>query len=1405
MVDRWYGARSSAHVPCSTSVGASVPLARPFRTGIATVASLALVAALLAVPASPAAATGADVRISEVAVNGPAGPTDEFVELVNLGDAPADLRGWRLYRCAATGMRQADPQTPPFGGYVLGPGQRVVLAHAGASEDVLAVAATTYTGAMADHGTGVWLADPTGRRVDAVAFMGPGQDSECGHDAATRPNVADPVLAHSHQRVATTGDADRDWIVAPRTPGAPNATTPDTGVASSDVVVTELANGGPNGSWDVFVEVSNRGQAVVPIGGWSLSRCQADGMRFATTRQATVPAGVQLAPGDSFVFRHTSVPAPAGVPSVTFPTSLANAGFGVILEDADGVRRDAVGVYDRLASPCTQGTALANRLDFVGDETYQRRTDTGDNAADFHVRPRTIGRDVVPDPADDPVPPQLDGPLRITEVAPDDLAGSSHAFVELANLGDTPVSLAGVSLHRCQPDGFRAADVLLGPLGDVTLAPGETFVTAAADSPLAAEADATHTASLHPAGFGVRLHGADGRLLDRFSAYVAGPVGGPARSHCTQELHASVALDLAAGQSFQRVGTGSSDARDFVAAVRTPGELPDLRRPTERTAEELAPVAVDPVARPTAPDGLRAEDRDDGRVDLRARAHHATGRDSTLVFHAGRRLAPGTTTAVATGVSDTAPPSVRVPAGESPVAAAARPIDGQDAPDLTTAASDGYPYQRFRLAVDPEDLGHVEVVWTGRSTASNELQLYVWDHGTGGWERLDADGGVADAPITLVGHAEVAATVRDGHLDVLVQDGPRTAPAFQGTDQVEDAFADPATYAGALAVLADTQFLAQHDRDVFADLAQWIAQHQGSRRIAHTVHLGDIIQSWQHGTDREDVAREEFQAASEVFALLEEVGHPYSVLPGNHDDKWGRDKALYNEFFGPDRFAGAPWYLGPWRPGDNDHHAALVDVGGLELLVVSLGFGAGEEAIAWANATIAAHPDHDVVLATHQYLDSAGNHTTPTTTRWDARGREYFERIVAPNENVFLVLSGHHYGIAHAVRRAADGVQGDGRVVHELLQDHSAFARPDGRSTGFLRLLQFDLDAGAVAVDTYSPTLDEHGAAPYDHTGWYPADLDTFTFEVDLRGAYDRRVETELVGLQAPSVEVGRRTVADGDVATVTHDADGRFGWYVTAAADGEVARRAGGAAGQERPPVSEPPPTSPPPTEPPPTEPPPSEPPPTSPPPTSPPPTSPPPTSPPPASGDTVRCPRSTPSFRDVPSSSVHATAIGCLAGLEIVLGRGDRRFEPDGTVTRAQAASMIHRLLRAYGVATPTGRGFRDVSAASPHAPAIASLAAMDVIAGRGGGRFDPDASLTRAQMASILARTVPHLTGRALPAGPDAFRDDDGSPHEAAIDATAAAGLVAGRGGGRFAPSEDVRRDQLATFLARVVERY
>jgi hypothetical protein len=176
---------------------------------------------------------------------------------------------------------------------------------------------------------------------------------------------------------------------------------------------------------------------------------------------------------------------------------------------------------------------------------------------------------------------------------------------------------------------------------------------------------------------------------------------------------------------------------------------------------------------------------------------------------------------------------------------------------------------------------------------------------------------------------------------------------------------------------------------------------------------------------------------------------------------------------------------------------------------------------------------------------------------------------------------------------------------------------------------------------------------------------------------------------------------------------------------------------------------------------------------------------------------------YPDVPASSTHARAIDCVTWWRVAQG-GAGGYNPGGHVSRAQMASFLARaVLESGGTLPERPRDAFPDDAGSVHQDAINRLAAAGLVQGGADGRYRPDEVVTREQMATFLVRTVQHRTGTAPRATQDWFYDDETSAHQAAINAAAEAGLAGGNGSGLYAPRTPVRRDQMATFLSRTLQ--
>lgn len=96
-------------------------------------------------------------------------------------------------------------------------------------------------------------------------------------------------------------------------------------------------------------------------------------------------------------------------------------------------------------------------------------------------------------------------------------------------------------------------------------------------------------------------------------------------------------------------------------------------------------------------------------------------------------------------------------------------------------------------------------------------------------------------------------------------------------------------------------------------------------------------------------------------------------------------------------------------------------------------------------------------------------------------------------------------------------------------------------------------------------------------------------------------------------------------------------------------------------------------------------------------------------------------------------------MAGLGVVTGVGEGRFDPDGTLTREQAATMLSRLAAAMGrPLTAQAPTFADSAAVSTWAvDAVGQMQGSGIMGGVGDNAFDPQGSYSREQSMLTMLR--------------------------------------------------------------------
>lgn len=108
---------------------------------------------------------------------------------------------------------------------------------------------------------------------------------------------------------------------------------------------------------------------------------------------------------------------------------------------------------------------------------------------------------------------------------------------------------------------------------------------------------------------------------------------------------------------------------------------------------------------------------------------------------------------------------------------------------------------------------------------------------------------------------------------------------------------------------------------------------------------------------------------------------------------------------------------------------------------------------------------------------------------------------------------------------------------------------------------------------------------------------------------------------------------------------------------------------------------------------------------------------------------------FRDVPAGQWYTAAVSTLANAGAINGCGDGTFQPNQAISRAQFVTILAGI---YGVNASGGMPFSDVGR-SWYYDAVATAYANGWVSGFTDGTFHPNQTITRAEAVSILNRVL------------------------------------------------------------------
>ncbi|MBR5632478.1 MAG: S-layer homology domain-containing protein [Clostridia bacterium] len=188
---------------------------------------------------------------------------------------------------------------------------------------------------------------------------------------------------------------------------------------------------------------------------------------------------------------------------------------------------------------------------------------------------------------------------------------------------------------------------------------------------------------------------------------------------------------------------------------------------------------------------------------------------------------------------------------------------------------------------------------------------------------------------------------------------------------------------------------------------------------------------------------------------------------------------------------------------------------------------------------------------------------------------------------------------------------------------------------------------------------------------------------------------------------------------------------------------------------------------------------------------------------------------YPDVPEGEWYTEAVYEMDRANIMKGIGNGMFDPHGKLTRAMAVTVLKNLFAGYSQYVNTD-GYRNVFDDVPYGTwytdAVLWANHFKIALGRGNGKFDPDAKITRAEFCTMLTRYFDYagLWCGEVDGVTVEITDESAIPQFAkeSMVMLAKAGIINlggvnedGDASGRVMPDMIIDRAQCATFISRV----
>jgi len=299
-----------------------------------------------------------------------------------------------------------------------------------------------------------------------------------------------------------------------------------------------------------------------------------------------------------------------------------------------------------------------------------------------------------------------------------------------------------------------------------------------------------------------------------------------------------------------------------------------------------------------------------------------------------------------------------------------------------------------------------------------------------------------------------------------------------------------------LALLSDTQFYAEYDEltPILSKTNQWIVDHKEDFNLKAVLHEGDLVQHNVHPDWKRAI-----QGMQPLHGKL-----PVYYTLGNHDLGSTGEIAVdrhthFNDYFNlEDNHLATPQLGGLLNDGELQNAYYTFEENGEKFMVMCLEFGPRDSVVSWALGIAKSHPDHHIILLTHDFIDHRSTllsedgrpeRSVPDTPNSPHLygiaeepdqpncGEELWEKLVSQTPNFILVCNGHYKRFEEYNGRYVGLLEG---MVHTFRYDTTPHGNtvnqmcfnaqwcPQG-GDGWFRLLTFDTSVRQIQVRTISP------------------------------------------------------------------------------------------------------------------------------------------------------------------------------------------------------------------------------------------------------------------------------------------------------------------------------------------------